>query len=60
MRLQVLKAATLNIMAFWYIAQCSLVEVGRRFRCVYCLHCHDAISQEALMLITIFNIASVN
>jgi hypothetical protein len=28
----------LKMTAFWDIAPCSLVEVGRRFRGVYCLH----------------------
>jgi len=38
LRLQVLTAANIKIMAFWDIAPCSLVLLGRRFRDAYCLH----------------------
>jgi hypothetical protein len=31
-------AAIMKIIAFRYIAPCSLFEVDRRFRGVYCLH----------------------
>jgi hypothetical protein len=39
-RVQVLKAASMNMKAFWdtSIAPCSLVEVDRHFRGAYCLH----------------------
>jgi hypothetical protein len=29
------------MVAFWYDAQCSLVEVDRRFRCAYCVFEND-------------------
>jgi hypothetical protein len=37
-RFQVLMAAGMKVTAFWDIAPCSLIEVERRFRGVYCLH----------------------
>jgi hypothetical protein len=37
-RFQVLTAASLKITAFCDIEPCSVVEVDRRFRGVYCLH----------------------
>jgi hypothetical protein len=37
-RFQVLTAASLKMTAFWDVAPCSVVEVGRRFRDAYCLH----------------------
>jgi hypothetical protein len=38
--LQVLRAASMKVRAFWDIAPRSLVEVDQRFRGAYCLH-HD-------------------
>jgi hypothetical protein len=38
MRCQVLTAASIKVIAFWDIAQCSLVEIDLRFRGGYCLH----------------------
>jgi hypothetical protein len=40
-RLQVLTATGMKITAFWDITPCSLVEVDRRFRGVYCHHQPD-------------------
>jgi hypothetical protein len=40
-RFQVLKASSINMIAFWNIAPCSPVEVDRRFRGAYCLHHQD-------------------
>jgi hypothetical protein len=37
--------------AFWDVAPCILVAVDRRFRGVYCLHHHGAISQKAIIFI---------
>jgi hypothetical protein len=37
MKLQVL-TGRVSTTAIWSMAQCSLVEVGRRFRGAYCLH----------------------
>jgi hypothetical protein len=34
---QVLKAASVKMLAFWDIAPCSLVIVDRRFKGAYCL-----------------------
>jgi hypothetical protein len=34
-RFQVLTTASLKVTAFWYIASCSVAEVGLRFRGVY-------------------------
>jgi hypothetical protein len=31
---------------FWVVAPCSLVEVHRRFRGVFCLHYHQATTQK--------------
>jgi hypothetical protein len=36
MMFQVMTADSSKITAFWLIAQCSLVEVDRRFRDAYC------------------------
>jgi hypothetical protein len=38
---QVLMVASMKMTAFWDVAPCSLVEVDRRFRGVYCLHYQD-------------------
>jgi hypothetical protein len=35
--IQVLTASCMKMTAYWVIAPCSLVEVDRRFRSVYCL-----------------------
>jgi hypothetical protein len=37
-RFQVLTAANKKLRVFWDVAQCSHVEVDRRFRGEYCLH----------------------
>jgi hypothetical protein len=42
----VLTASSTNITAFWNIAACSLVEVGRYLRRPYCLH-HQCDEQAA-------------
>jgi hypothetical protein len=39
-RLQVLMAASMKMTVFWDVVPCSLVQVYRRFRCVYWLHHH--------------------
>jgi hypothetical protein len=36
-RFQVLKAASMNMTVFWNVAPCSLIELDRLFRSVYCL-----------------------
>jgi hypothetical protein len=37
-RLQLFMTAIVKVTAYWDMAPCSLVEVDRRFRGVYCLH----------------------
>jgi hypothetical protein len=37
-RFYVLAAANVKITAFWDVAPCSVVEIGRRFKGAYCLH----------------------
>jgi hypothetical protein len=37
-RFQVLTAVGLQMIAFWDIVECCLVDVDRRFRGDYCLH----------------------
>jgi hypothetical protein len=37
-KFQVLTAANMKVRAFWNRASCSLVEVDRSFRGMYCLH----------------------
>jgi hypothetical protein len=37
MRFQVLTAASTKMVVCWVVAPCSLIEVCRRFRGVYCL-----------------------
>jgi hypothetical protein len=39
-RLQVLMAANMKMIAFWYIAPCGLGVADRRFGGVYFLHHH--------------------
>jgi hypothetical protein len=34
----------MEMTVFWYVAPCSLVEIDRRFRGVYCLH-HQSVGQ---------------
>jgi hypothetical protein len=41
-RFQVLTAASMKFRLFWDVAQCSHVEVNRRFRGAYCLHQGDS------------------
>jgi hypothetical protein len=41
MRFQVLTAASVNMVAFWDMAPCSVEEVHRRFRRAYCVHHHS-------------------
>jgi hypothetical protein len=41
MRFQVLTVTSMKIRAFWDTGPCSIVEVDRRFRGVYCLHHSD-------------------
>jgi hypothetical protein len=36
-RYEVLTAANIKMAVFWVVAQCSLVEIYRRFRGAYCL-----------------------
>jgi hypothetical protein len=36
----------MKIIAFWDIAPCSLVEIDRRFRGVYCLHQGDGLWRQ--------------
>jgi hypothetical protein len=38
----------LKITAFWDVALCSLVEIGRRLRCAYCFH-HQGYSAQLRM-----------
>jgi hypothetical protein len=40
-RYQVVTVASVKTTAVWDIGLCSLTEVGRRFRGVYCLHDRD-------------------
>jgi hypothetical protein len=46
-RLQVLTAASMKMPIFWDTETCSLVEIYRSFRSVYCLHYQGAISQKS-------------
>jgi hypothetical protein len=39
-RFQILTAASMNMVAFWVVATCGLVDVCRRFRGACCLHHH--------------------
>jgi hypothetical protein len=41
-RFQFLTAVSMKMAVLWVVEQCSLVEVYRRFRGVYCLH-HQSI-----------------
>jgi hypothetical protein len=45
-KFQVLTAAIMRMTVFWDVAQCSLVEVYRRFRGTCCLH-HQGVIMEA-------------
>jgi hypothetical protein len=47
-RFQVLTAASMKMTVFWDVAQCSVVEIDRRFRGAYCLHCPDDGSSKHL------------
>jgi hypothetical protein len=35
---QMLTLPSLNVNVFWYVGPCSLVEIDRSFKDVYCLH----------------------
>jgi hypothetical protein len=37
-RVQVLTAASMTIVVFWYVAPCSLADTDQRFRGAYCPH----------------------
>jgi hypothetical protein len=50
LRFQVLTAASMKMTVFGDIAPCSLVDVHRRFRSVYCLHHHGDEQLIALMM----------
>jgi hypothetical protein len=39
-RSQVLTAASIKMAVFWGVAPCSVVEVYRRYRGIFCLHHH--------------------
>jgi hypothetical protein len=37
-RFQVLTATSMQMVVFWDVSPCSLVEIDQRFRGAYCLH----------------------
>jgi hypothetical protein len=39
-RFQILTATSMEMAVFWDVAQCSLVDIDKRFRGAYCLHHH--------------------